>query len=580
MSYLVLARKYRSQTFEEVVAQEHVTRTLANAVTAGRVAHAILFSGPRGTGKTTVARILAKAMNCEQGPTPVPCNQCRSCREVTAGHSADVFEIDGASNNSVDQIRELRDNVKYMPSHSPYKIYIIDEVHMLSIAAFNALLKTLEEPPAHILFFFATTEQHKIPITILSRCQKYDFRRIGTASIFGHLKSICEKENMVVPDESLQLIAREAAGSMRDSLSLLDQVMACAQGELTHEQVLDILGAFDTGVLFSVSDAASRGDIPRLLTLLDSLYNSGRDLKKLYGDLMRHFRDLLVVKLAGDAEALVDLAPDEVQEMRRQVADKSASHLEQMLDLFAREESAVRFATQPKLAMEMALVRLARLKPVLSIETLIERLDVLRREIADNPSAACGALPGASPGSASAVREEVPAYSKGPGGGAGAPAASSPEKKTPERGLPETWQAILDRISRKHPSLAPHFAESRLTRIEADRLDIEVTGKPFNLSRIRLQKNMNALKKACSRVMGREVSVQILENLTEAEDLTAVKKKENEMRAEAMGHPLVSDVMEVMGGKIVDVRILEGPASDNYQLQRTPPFAGSGREET
>jgi DNA polymerase-3 subunit gamma/tau len=559
MSYLVLARKYRPQTFEEVVAQEHVTRTLTNAVTSGRVAHAILFAGPRGTGKTTVARILAKAMNCEKGPAPVPCNQCRSCKEVTGGHSADVFEIDGASNNSVDQIRELRDNVKYMPSHSPHKIYIIDEVHMLSIAAFNALLKTLEEPPSHILFFFATTESHKIPITILSRCQKYDFRRIGAEPIFGHLKSLCEKEGIDLPEESLRLIAREAAGSMRDSLSLLDQVIVCAQGALTHEQVLDILGAFDTSVLFSISDAASRGDVPRLLTLLDELYNSGRDLKKLYGELMRHFRDLLVVKMAGNAEALVDLSAEEVEQIRRQVAEWSVSHLEQMLDLFAREEMSVRLSTQPKLAMEMALVRLARLKPMLSIETLIERLDVLRGEVGERtlavPAAAAQKAPVVSSGS---VSEEASAYPEKFGsGGFDAKAAPIPEERKQERSLPETWRVIRDSISQKHASLAPNFANSKLLRIDGNTLEIEVSGKPFNLSRVKLPKNMDILKQVCCRVMGRDVAVRILEKPVEMEDTTAVKKKENEIRAEAMGNPLVGDVMEVLEGKIVDVKILQ-----------------------
>ncbi len=558
MSYLVLARKYRPQTFEEVVAQEHVTRTLTNAITSGRVAHAILFSGPRGTGKTTVARILAKAMNCEKGPAPTPCNQCRSCKEVTSGHSADVFEIDGASNNSVDQVRELRDNVKYLPSHSPHKIYIIDEVHMLSIAAFNALLKTLEEPPAHILFFFATTEPHKIPITILSRCQKYDFRRIGVEPIYGHLKSLCEKEGVGMPDESLRLIAREAAGSMRDSLSLLDQVMACAQGELTHEQVLDILGAFDSAVLSSVFDAANQGDVPRLLTLIDDLYNSGRDLKKLYRDLLSHFRDLMVVRLAGNAEALVDLSSEEIEQMRHQVDEVSVSHLEQMLDLLVREETSVRLSTQPKLALEMALVRLARLKPVLSIETLIERLDVLRREIADRPPITdpAGGLNVSLP-SGESVMEKVGEYA-----GNSRPRAGSTETpqgqgvKTPDRSLSETWRLVLDRISRKNMSLAPHLAASRLVRVEGDTLEIEVSGKQFNLSRVRLPKNMEILNQACGRVRAREVNVSIKENLTEAEDTTAVKKKENQLRAEAMGHPLVGDVMDVLGGKVVDVKIM------------------------
>jgi len=227
MSYLVLARKYRPQTFAEVVEQGHITRTLTHAISAGRMVHAVLFSGPRGTGKTTVARILAKAMNCEKGPTPDPCNICRSCREITAGSAVDVYEIDGASNNSVDQIRDLRENLRYMPAHSQYKIYIIDEVHMLSIAAFNALLKTLEEPPAHVMFIFATTEPQKIPVTILSRCQRHDFRRIPIESMTQHMEMISSKEGIRIPSESVWLIAREAGGSMRDALSLLDQVMAC-----------------------------------------------------------------------------------------------------------------------------------------------------------------------------------------------------------------------------------------------------------------------------------------------------------------------------------------------------------------
>lgn len=561
MSYLVLARKYRPQTFEQVVAQEHVTRTLTNAVSSGRVAHAILFSGPRGTGKTTVARILAKAMNCEQGPASIPCNQCRSCTEITAGHSADVFEIDGASNNGVDQVRELRDNVKYMPSHSPYKIYIIDEVHMLSIAAFNALLKTLEEPPAHILFFFATTEPHKIPITILSRCQKYDFRRIGTDPIFGHLGMLCSKETIQIPDESLQLIAREAGGSMRDALSLLDQVMACCQGEIGHEQVLDILGAFDSRVLFSMTDAVSRGDVPVLLTLLDGLYDSGRDLKKLYGDLMRHFRNLLVVKVAGNADELVDLPSDDIKQMQLQVASQSISHLEQMLDFFAREETAVRLSTQPKLAMEMALVRLARLKPVLSIDTLIERLDVLRQELSQRPLAKSDAVFGDTlvapePDDAGAVMEEKAAYPKVTDPvGVEAPGPTA-AKKNPQRKPTETWQAVLSEISKNHQSLAPNFLNSKLLRIDGKHLEIEVNGTPFNLSRVRLSKNMELLKAVCGKVVGSDVEIRIIEKLSETEDTTAVKMKENQMRAEAMGHPIVNDVMEVLDAKIVDVKIL------------------------
>jgi len=299
MGYLVLARKYRPQTFSEVIGQEHITRTLTHAISSGRVAHAILFSGPRGTGKTTVARLLAKAMNCEAGPTSTPCNTCRSCREITAGAGTDVFEIDGASNNSVDQIRELRENIKYMPAHSPYKIYIIDEVHMLSIAAFNALLKTLEEPPAHVMFVFATTEPQKIPITILSRCQRYDFRRIGIDSIVAHLKKLCLAEDSRIDDESLWLIAREAAGSMRDALSLLDQVVACSDGIITYEYVLTVLGGIDREIMFAFSDAVLKGDIPVILDMIDEVYGRGLDLKKFYEHVVHHFRNLMIGGFAG-----------------------------------------------------------------------------------------------------------------------------------------------------------------------------------------------------------------------------------------------------------------------------------------
>ena len=348
--------------------QDHITRTLANAISSDRVAHAILFSGPRGTGKTTVARILAKTMNCKKGPAPIPCNECISCNEITSGRAVDVYEIDGASNNSVDQIRELRENVRYMPAHSLYKIYIIDEVHMLSTSAFNALLKTLEEPPSHVMFIFATTEPNKIPITILSRCQRHDFRRISLESISKHMSLLCSKEGIDIKDESLELIAREADGSMRDALSLLDQVMACLEGTITNDRIVDILGVIDRKNLFAISSAIISGNIPAILDILDDIYVHGHDMKKLYSDLVEHFRNLLVVKMGKKISKLVDLPAHEIDLMVNQVKTISEVYLNQVFNILFNEETTIRFSAQPKLALEMAFIKMFQIKPALSIE--------------------------------------------------------------------------------------------------------------------------------------------------------------------------------------------------------------------
>ena len=453
MGYLVLARKYRPQTFEDVVKQDHVTTTLQNAIVGDRVAHAVLFSGPRGTGKTTVARILAKAMNCEQGPTPTPCNACRSCEEITASSAVDVYEIDGASNNGVEQVRELRENIKYMPAHSRYKIYIIDEVHMLSTAAFNALLKTLEEPPAHVMFIFATTEPHKIPLTILSRCRRHDFRRIDVGSIADHLENLCRKEGMQLERESLEIISREAGGCMRDALSLLDQVMTCAGEGLSRERVLDILGVIDRKTLFEITTAILAGDIPSILALLDEVYDRGQDMNKLYGDLLEHFRNLMVVKLGGDPEKLVDVPTHELSQMSRQTENVPGTHISQLFDALFREEPSIRYSAQPKMALEMALVRMCQLKPALSVDELIERLGQIKdaldsgtainvvseiRTAPANPSAmkAVPIAPATEPPAAAAESVDVAQTRM--------PAEATPDETTPGEPAPDETQAVAD----------------------------------------------------------------------------------------------------------------------------------------
>jgi len=492
MSYLVLARKYRPQTFDQVVKQDHVSRTLTNAISTGRVAHAILFSGPRGTGKTTVARIMAKAMNCEAGPTSVPCNQCRSCREITAGRSMDVFEIDGASNNSVDQIRELRENVKYSPAYSLYKIYIIDEVHMLSMAAFNALLKTLEEPPSHVMFIFATTEPHKIPITILSRCQRHDFKLIDVESIIRHLEGLCIKEGIDIDAESLGLLARQGAGSMRDALSLLDLVMSTTAGTITNQQILDILGVVDRKVIFDLAAALLSGDIAQVLEIVDELYSSGYDMKKLYADLVEHFRNLVVVKMGEKASKLVDIPAHEINLMIEQVNDVPGAFLNQVFDLLFTEETTLGHSSQPKLAMEMIFMRLHQIKPALPIDELIEKLDNLRKDIyetrpVDSDIETEPSNRGASTGSKGTLSEaEATAEHT-------APYAAATFDVNQE--IDEIWQKIFSIISEKHPSLAANLKNATLKNLTDRSLEIEVSGNGFNISMIRRQKNVAKIKK-------------------------------------------------------------------------------------
>jgi len=290
MSYQVLALKYRPQTFDDVIGQNHVTTTLKNAISSNRVAHAILFTGPRGTGKTTIARILAKAMNCKNGPSSLPCNTCRICKEIIEGHCTDVFEIDGASNNSVDQVRDLRENVTYMPSSAKYKIYIIDEVHMLSTAAFNALLKTLEEPPEHVMFIFATTEVHKIPSTILSRCQRHDLIRVPVELISSHLKLLCEKEGFFVKKESIELIAREADGSIRDGLSLLDRILSStAKKEIDPAWILNAIGVIDHQLMHDICTSIFEKNGAKIIEIIEKVNDSGIDLKKFYADIILYF---------------------------------------------------------------------------------------------------------------------------------------------------------------------------------------------------------------------------------------------------------------------------------------------------
>ncbi len=560
MAYLVLARKYRPQTFEEVVGQEHVTRTLKNAISGNRVAHAILFSGPRGTGKTTIARILAKAVNCESGPTPTPCNACRSCQDITAGRGVDVFEIDGASNNSVDQVRELRDNSRYMPAHSRYKIYIIDEVHMLSIAAFNALLKTLEEPPAHVLFFFATTEAHKIPITILSRCQRHDLRRIEIAAISQHMEALCRQEAVSISSGNLWAIARESGGSMRDALSLLDQVMASRDGQIDDEYVMNLLGGMDRQVLYDLSEATFARDISRTLALIDAVFKNGQDLKRFYADLLLHFRHLMLVKMKAQPDMLVDLPPNEIETLARQVKGVSIAFIDQVFTLLFNAEPSVRYASQPRLAIEMAFFKIQQITPALPIDLLIEQLDRLIHDpnqrpvpgIVEAQSAYGDAVtqPTAEPRRTSKTNE--PAAAPAPAGNEPLP---DPERVQPGDHGPgnDAWRRIIARIAETKPSIAAALSRSQLVSVSEQAFTVKVSDNDYSMNLVK--KNLSMIDAVCREHAGRGIHVDFFSGDTELNPATSAKQKADDIRQKLLNHPLLADAVEIFSGKIEEIKI-------------------------
>jgi len=393
MAYTVLARRYRPQTFDEVIGQEAVARTLKNAIASDRVAHAYLFTGTRGVGKTTMARILAKALTCEKGPTAEPCGKCDSCKRILSGDDLDVIEIDGASNTGVDNVRELRANAIYAPARSRFKIYIIDEVHMLSTGAFNALLKTLEEPPEHVKFIFATTDPQKVPNTIHSRCQRFDFRSVPAEVIAEYLVTLCRKEKVKADKEALQIIAREGRGSVRDALTLLDQAITLCEGDVQVGPVLESLGLTVSRRFFEVLDAVAAHDVPQTLKLLDAALNEGLECGEFADHLLDHLRSLLLVKIAGPEAPGLETTAEERKLLAQQAGKFTEDHLTLALELVGEARQRLRNVPHGRPLIELALIQLARMPDFEAIGTALDRL---RSAMANGGSAAAGASAAAS----------------------------------------------------------------------------------------------------------------------------------------------------------------------------------------
>jgi DNA polymerase-3 subunit gamma/tau len=381
MSYLIYARKYRPMSFEEMIGQKPVVQTLKNAVKNNRVSQAYIFSGMRGVGKTTAARILAKALNCQEGPTPTPCNKCEFCTGINEDRSVDVLEIDGASNRGIDEVRSLREGVKYKPIHSRYKVIIIDEVHMLTREAFNALLKTLEEPPAHTVFIFATTEFHKVPATIISRCQHFEFKKISQKELINHLIDITKKESITLSPFGLNLIAEAADGSLRDVLSLLDQAVAFSGEVISDEDLKEILGTISHNVLLQFSTAILEEDSDKVFSLVEEIIESGFDLRFFYKELIQHFRNLLLVRTVEYSQDLIPFAAEDLENLKKVAEKSSVEELLRYLVALQEGEQGLKFSSHPRIYLEALLVKLCHFKKIIPVADIIKDIQDIKKEL-------------------------------------------------------------------------------------------------------------------------------------------------------------------------------------------------------
>ncbi len=530
MGYEVLARKWRPQLFADVVGQDHVTQTLHNAIQSERLAHAYLFVGPRGTGKTTTARILAKALNCQNRQGSEPCNECASCKEIVSGSSLDVIEIDGASNRGIGDVQELRDNVRYAPVRGPFKIYIIDEVHMLTREAFNAILKTLEEPPAHVKFFFATTEPQKVLTTILSRCQRFDLRRISVADITAQLQKICKAEEITISDDALLAISRGAEGGLRDAESALDQLVSFRGKTIEEADVLSVFGLISREQLEGLADGILTGDIPVILQAVAAIDSSGKDMQRVVLELLDHFRNLLIVMHAGKDLDAFDIPSAQTDLLKQQAEKTSDGRLLRIIDLLIDADSRMRHALSKRTLLEAALIRASRAATVATVDELMQQVAALKGGGA--PRAAAEAAP-----------------------------ADCAVKKKPSDDLDRLkteWPQLIDQITKGLPSAHQYLIDTVPISVTETHVTIGIDPE-FTREKDSLEtpRTIAMIQHRLEEFLKRSVSInfQPLEGKAADAPLPSDQPVQTRLnKKDYYNNPAVRSVLEAFSGDIADIR--------------------------